>query len=181
MWSLLKSDARHGHRKKPDRHSSVNCSILSDSATPWIIAFQAPLSMEFCRQEFWSGLPLPPPRDLPHPGTETVSPGAPVLAGRFFTTTPTQKDPMQPNKLIFKKKSLFSTKPGYQKYSLSGKPYFECKKQNINYSFFPCSSVCNNLSHPLDDMTHLAKQRGNQNKKMQKRKAPEDIFPPNPY
>ena len=68
MWSLLKSDARHGHRKKPYRHSSVNCSILSDSATPWIIAFQAPLSMEFCRQEYWSGLPFPSPGDLPIPG-----------------------------------------------------------------------------------------------------------------
>ena len=37
-------------------------------ATPWTVAFQAPLSMGFCRQEHWSGLPCPPPGDLPDPG-----------------------------------------------------------------------------------------------------------------
>ena len=38
--------------------------------TPWTIAHQAPLSMRFSRQEYWSGLPFPPPGDLPDPGTE---------------------------------------------------------------------------------------------------------------
>ena len=37
--------------------------------TPWIVAGQAPLSMEFSRQEYWSGLPFPPPGDLPDPGS----------------------------------------------------------------------------------------------------------------
>ena len=37
-------------------------------ATPWIVAYQAPLSMEFSRQEYWSGLPFPSPEDLPNPG-----------------------------------------------------------------------------------------------------------------
>ena len=41
--------------------------------TPWTIACQAPLSMGFSRQEYWSGLPFPPPRDLPHPGIEPES------------------------------------------------------------------------------------------------------------
>ena len=40
-------------------------SVVSDSATPWTVACQAPLSMEFSRQEYWSGLPLPTPGDLP--------------------------------------------------------------------------------------------------------------------
>ena len=41
--------------------------------TPWTVARQAPLSMGFSRQEYWSGLPCPPPGDLPHPGTKLVS------------------------------------------------------------------------------------------------------------
>ena len=49
--------------------------------TPWTIALQS-LSMGFSRQEYWSGLPCPPPGDLLDPGTEPVSP---TLAGGFFT------------------------------------------------------------------------------------------------
>ena len=52
-------------------------------ATPWSAAHQAPLSMEFPRQEYWSGVPFPPPGDLPGPGIDPVSP---ALAGGFFTT-----------------------------------------------------------------------------------------------
>ena len=42
--------------------------------TPWTAAYQAPLSMGFSRQEYWSGLPLPSPGDLPKPGMEPASP-----------------------------------------------------------------------------------------------------------
>ena len=66
------------------------CSVLSRVrlfVTPWTIACQAPLSMRFPRQEHWSGLPFPPPGDLPDPGIEPKS-VAPALAGRFFTTEP---------------------------------------------------------------------------------------------
>ena len=45
-------------------------------ATPWTVAYQAPQSMEFSRQEYWSGLPFPTPGDLPNPGIE---PGSPAL------------------------------------------------------------------------------------------------------
>ena len=59
---------------------------MSDSfETPWTVACQAPLSMEFSRQEYWSGLPFPGPGDLPHPGIE---PASPVLAGGFLATPP---------------------------------------------------------------------------------------------
>ena len=68
--------------------SSVSCSVVSDSVTPWIIACQAPLSMEFPRQEYWSGLPFASPRGLPTPGT---GPTSPALAGKFFTTEPPGK------------------------------------------------------------------------------------------
>ena len=55
-------------------------------ATPWTVAYQAPLSMEFSRQEYLSGLPFPTPGNLPHPGTKPTSLASPVLAGRVFTT-----------------------------------------------------------------------------------------------
>ena len=44
--------------------------------TPWTVSRQAPLSMEFSRQEYWCGLPFPPPGDLPNPG---IKPGSPAL------------------------------------------------------------------------------------------------------
>ena len=55
--------------------------------TLWTVALQAPLSMGFSRQEYWSGLPFPSPRDLPDPGIELSSLKSPVLADRFFTTS----------------------------------------------------------------------------------------------
>ena len=55
-------------------------------ATPWTIAHQAPLSMGFSRQEYWSGLLSPPPRDLPDPGIKPTTLKSPALAGGFFTT-----------------------------------------------------------------------------------------------
>jgi len=57
--------------------------------TPWTVACQAPLSVGFSRQEYWSGLPFPPPGDLPNPGIEPISPVSPALAGGFFTTSAT--------------------------------------------------------------------------------------------
>ena len=51
----------------------VSLSHIQLFATPWTIAHQAPLSMEFSRQEYWSGLPFPSPRDLPDPGIESGS------------------------------------------------------------------------------------------------------------
>ena len=57
-------------------------------ATPWTVAHQAPLSIGFPRQEYWSGLPFPSPGDLPRSGMEPVSP---ALAGRFYTTKPPGK------------------------------------------------------------------------------------------
>ena len=54
--------------------------------TPWTVACQAPLSMGFPRQEYWSGLPFPSSGDLPDPGIEATSP---VLVGGFFTVCAT--------------------------------------------------------------------------------------------
>ena len=57
--------------------------------TPWTVAHQAPLSMEFSRQEYWSELPFPPLRDLPKPETKPVSFVSPALAGGFFIISAT--------------------------------------------------------------------------------------------
>ena len=63
--------------------------VVSDSfATPWSAAHQSPLSIGFPRQEYWSGLPFPPPGDPSDPGIELTSP---ILAGEFFTTEPPGK------------------------------------------------------------------------------------------
>ena len=67
------------------------CCVLSYVqlfVTLWTVALQAPLPMEFSRQEYSSGLPFPTPRKLPHPG---IQPGSPAIAGGFFTTEPPGK------------------------------------------------------------------------------------------
>ena len=65
---------------------------MSDaSVTPWTVACQASLSVGFPRQEYWSGLPFPPPGNLPDPGVEPASPASSALTGRFFTTEPPGK------------------------------------------------------------------------------------------
>ena len=53
------------------------------------LAYETPLSIEFPRQEYWSGLPLPSPGDLPNPGSEPMSLMSPALVGGFFTTSAT--------------------------------------------------------------------------------------------
>ena len=57
--------------------------------TPWAVAHQAPLSLGFSQQEYWSGLPFPTSGDLPDPRIEPVSLTSPALAGGFFTTSTT--------------------------------------------------------------------------------------------
>ena len=59
--------------------------------TPWTIACQDPLSMEFFGQEYWNGLPFPSPGDLPYPRIEPLSLVSPAFAGRFLTTVPPEK------------------------------------------------------------------------------------------
>ena len=67
--------------------SCFSCVLLF--ATLLTVAHQAPLSMGFSRQEYWSGLTCPPPGDLSNPGIEPTSLMSPALAGRFFITPAT--------------------------------------------------------------------------------------------
>ena len=72
LWALKRRDV-----------CTCACSVVSNSLwPPWTVAPQAPLSMGFPRQEYWSGLPFPPPGGLPNPGIEPAF----SLAGGFFTT-----------------------------------------------------------------------------------------------
>ena len=57
-------------------------------ATPWTVAYQAPLSVRFSRQEYWSGLPFPSPGDLPDPG---IKPGSPALQTDALLSEPPGK------------------------------------------------------------------------------------------
>ena len=66
----------------------VSGSVVSDSATPWIVALQSLPSMEFSRQEYWSGLPFSTPEDLLNPGIEPASLVSPAFAGVFFPPAP---------------------------------------------------------------------------------------------
>ena len=66
---------KHNEVGKPQIDlGSDSCSVVSNSATLWTVACQASLSMEFSKQGYWSGLPFPPPDDLPDPGIESGSP-----------------------------------------------------------------------------------------------------------
>ena len=86
---ILKLPSSHYVHAKQSRFSHVRLF-----ATHW--THQAPLSLGFSRQEYWSGLPCPPPRDIPNPGTEPTSLTSPALAGRFFTTSTTGKPSVLP-------------------------------------------------------------------------------------
>ena len=76
-----------GERLTKLKHSEVaqSCPTLCD---PWTVACQAPLSMGFSRQEYWSGLPFPSPGDLPNPGVE---PGSPALQAGSLPSEPPGK------------------------------------------------------------------------------------------
>ena len=68
--------------------------------TPWTITRQAPLSTGFSRQEYWSGLPCPPPGDLPNPGIEPTSHVSPDLQAYLFTTEPLRKPSFMNNQSL---------------------------------------------------------------------------------
>ena len=70
-------------KRKKERKKVKSLSCVRLFATPWTVASQAPLSMGFSKQEYWSRLPFPSPGDLPDP---VIDPLSPTLAGRFFTT-----------------------------------------------------------------------------------------------
>ena len=69
----------------------VNSSEVPGYVAPWTVALQAPLPMEFSRQEYWRGVPLSTQGDSPNPRIQPASLASPAPAGRFFTTAPPGK------------------------------------------------------------------------------------------
>ena len=107
--------------------------------SPWTIAHQAPLSVGFSREEFWSELPCPPPGDLPDPEIKPTSLGSPALAGRFsfspgrlFTTDPPEKPIRSNNHQLL-----------VAPYPLSGTP--SSVGNRLPYSSRCCSDVTSSL------------------------------------
>ena len=88
------------------RHESVSCSVVSDSLQPHGLAHQAPLSVEFSRQEYWSGLLFSLSEDLPDPGMES---GSPVLHADSLPTEP----PGKTNKSLNNRVLIRTGKPEY--------------------------------------------------------------------
>ena len=115
-----------------------SCLTLS---IPWTVAYQAPPSMEFSRQEYWSGLSIPSPGDLPNPGTE---PGSTALQADALPSKPPGKQAME-EKLVFlttgnKFNSLIHCHPLFWK----NLPSWFCKsllKTTILEFIFLCDSV----------------------------------------
>ena len=94
VWSSMLSRSHWNSRSYMWKFFNSACVLSCVShvwlcVTLWIIALQAPLSMGFSRQEYWSGLPWPSPGDLPDTGIEPLSLMSPALAGKFFTASTT--------------------------------------------------------------------------------------------
>ena len=118
-FSLITGDSSTGNILVDRSYSFV---------TPWTVARQAPLSLGFPRQEYWSGLPFPSPGDLPDPRMESTSP---ALAGRLFIT----ESPAKPTSVL---RNIFFTQTNIMIY--------------IHFGFFMitlCSFIILNHSHPL--------------------------------
>ena len=87
LWEVAKALLLHiTHTQFSTGMPKTKCLSKKLVGILWTVANQAPLSMEFSRQECWSGLPFPPPGDLPKPGTEPMSVTYLALTGVFFTT-----------------------------------------------------------------------------------------------
>ena len=76
------------HKSKKERKKVKSLSCVRLFATPWTVAYQAPPSMGFSRQEYWNGLPFPSPGDLPNPG---IKPGSPAFQADALTSEPPGK------------------------------------------------------------------------------------------
>ena len=73
----MRPNKQQNSRYKPKHIKNCCCLVLKSCltfVTPWTVACQTPLAMGSSRQEYWSGLPFPPPWDLPDPGIEPESP-----------------------------------------------------------------------------------------------------------
>ena len=87
LWLFLKIQSKHINPLKKESESAYH-SVLSDSATPWTVAHQGPLSMEFSSQEFWMWVAILISRGSPQPRDQTC---VSCIAGRSFTIWATRE------------------------------------------------------------------------------------------
>ena len=99
-------------------------------ATPWTVTHQAPLSMQFSWQEYWSGLPFPTPEDLFYPRMEPTSLASPALAGVFFMTSDTWKA------IIILLPPLIAFLPCISYWNNMVLSYLSCKVGGVIYSCY---------------------------------------------
>ena len=111
-------------------------------ATPWTVAHQVPLFMEFSRQEYWSGLPFPTPGDLPDLGIEPMSP---ALAGGFFTAEPPGKP--QPSVTQREDLQLHLETVMASNLAIISTPTFDLKETNIKINWQVAPRSGNIRSH----------------------------------
>ena len=109
-------------------------------ATLWTVAHQAPLSMGFTRQEYWSGLPCPPPGNLPDPGIEPTSFMSPALAGGLFTASATWEAHIKTKQVLI----VFPV----PLYSLLSSPlafcrlHYQCRRASLFCTFVSREHLC---------------------------------------
>ena len=119
--------------------------------TPWSVAYQVPLSMEFSRQEYWGGLPFPSPGDLPDPGIKPMSPVAPALADSLPLSH------LGASLYLVKYTSVTSTQVNYESLSLLLHPGLHSLP-----ALKSCQvSVCSLLTHPHRNHSDFLKYTNN--------------------
>ena len=120
----------------------VMLSCVQLFVNPWTVGCHAPLSMEFSRQEDWSGLPFPTPGDLTDPGIKLRSSVSPAVAGRFFITAPTGKPPSAKVGTIKWTSELFRFPPSInrkdsfeeqKRASILSRQFYSKKKKTVKY------------------------------------------------
>ena len=125
----------------PGESERVSQSVMSNSATLWTIAHQPLPSMGFSRQEYWSGLPCPPPRDLPDSGIEPISPMSPAFRQFLYP--------------LNHQGSLPAFLKSHEQRSLAGySPWGRKESDTISYTYM-CVCVCVCIHSSLDSFPIL--------------------------
>ena len=108
---------------------AVRSGVFGSLGAPWTVAHQAPPSLGFSREEYWSGVPCPSPGDLPDPGSE---PNSPALADRSFTT-------VTPGSPGFHRSEQFTSKQVLYKVLSNGMGVFSLFTSSLQLSVsLPC-------------------------------------------
>ena len=118
-------------------------SVVPNFVTPWTVPCQAPLSMGFSRQEYWSGLPFPSSSDLPDPG---IKPGSPELQTDSLPSEPPEKPLKDMSDQISRSVVSDSLQPHESQHA---RPPCPSPTPGVHSNSRPSSRWCHPTSHPL--------------------------------